>query len=83
MSVCLNYPHSTDKQTEARRDEPARANDGLVQVRCTRQGAQGQCAGMTQRDGMRRDVGGGFRMGDMCTPVADLCRCMAKATTIL
>jgi len=27
--------------------------------------------------------GGGFRMGDTCTPMADPCRCMAKTTTIL
>ena len=29
-----------------------------------RQGAQGWCTGMTQRDGMGKEVGGGFRMGD-------------------
>ena len=28
---------------------------------------------MTQRDGMGREVGGGFRMGNMCTPVVDAC----------
>jgi len=28
---------------------------------------------MTQRDGMGREVEGGFRMGNMCTPVADAC----------
>ena len=28
-----------------------------------------------------REVGGGFRMGDTCAPVADSCQCMAKATT--
>ena len=33
---------------------------------------------MTQRDGMGREVGGGFRMGNTCTPVADSCWCMAK-----
>ena len=36
-----------------------------------RQGAQGWCTGMTLRDGMGRKVGGGFRMGNICTPVAD------------
>ena len=41
--------------------------DGLIQD------AWGWCTGMTQRDGMGRDVGGGFRMGNMCTPVADAC----------
>ena len=34
------------------------------------------------RDGMGRDVGGGFRMGDTCPPIADSCQCMAKTTTI-
>ena len=24
------------------------------------------------------EVGGGFRMGDTCTPMADSCQCMAK-----
>ena len=33
---------------------------------------------MTQRDGMGRDVAGGFRMGNICTPVADSYQCMAK-----
>ena len=35
------------------------------------QDAWGWCTGMTQRDGMGRDVGGGFRMGNTCTPAAD------------
>ena len=26
-----------------------------------------------QRDGTGKEVGGGFRMGNMCTPVADSC----------
>ena len=25
-----------------------------------------------------REVGGGFRMGNKCTPMADSCQCMAK-----
>ena len=33
----------------------------------------GAGAGITQRDGMGRKVRGGFRMGNMCTPVADSC----------
>ena len=32
---------------------------------------------------MGREVGGGFRMGNTCPPVADACQCMAKTTTIL
>ena len=38
---------------------------------------------MTLRDGMEREVGGGFRMGNTYTPMADSCQCMAKTTTIL
>ena len=45
-----------------------------------RQGAQGWCTGMTLRDGMGREVGEGFRMGNTCTPMADSCQCMAKPT---
>ena len=44
--------------------------------------AWGWCTGKTQRDGMERDVGGGFRMGNTCKSMADSCQCMAKTTTI-
>jgi len=43
-----------------------------------RQGAQGWCTGMTQRDGIEKEVGGGFRMGNTCKPMADSYQCMAK-----
>ena len=33
--------------------------------------ARGWCTGTTQRDGMGREEGGGFRMGNTCIPVAD------------
>jgi len=46
-------------------------------------GAQGWCTGMTLRDGMRREDGGGFRTGNTCTSMADSCQCMAKTTAIL
>ena len=42
------------------------------------QDAWGWCTGMTQKDDTGREVGGGFRMGNTCTPVADSCCCMAK-----
>ena len=32
-----------------------------------------RCTAMTQRDGMGREVGGRFRMGNTCTPMADSC----------
>ena len=38
---------------------------------------------MTLRDGMGREMGGRFRMGNTYTPMADSCECMAKPTTIL
>ena len=36
-------------------------------------GGSGLVPWMTQRDGMGREVGGGFRMGNTCAPVADSC----------
>ena len=40
--------------------------------------AWGWCTGMTQRDGMGSEEGGGFRMGNTCIPVADSFRYLAK-----
>ena len=42
-----------------------------VQVRCAILDAWGWCNGTTQRDGIGREEGGGFRMGNTCIPVAD------------
>ena len=53
-------------------------NESPVQVRCRIQEAWGWCTGMTQRDGLGREVGEGFRIGSMCTLVADSSWCMAK-----
>ena len=36
-------------------------------------GCLGLCTGMTKRDDMGRVVGGGFRVGNSCTPVVDSC----------
>ena len=58
-------------------------NESPVQVRCRIQDVWGWCTGMTQRDGMGREVGEGFTMGNTCKPVADSYQCMAKITTIL
>ena len=49
-----------------------------VQVRCTILDAWGWCTGMTQREGMAREEGGGFRMGNTCIPVADSFWYLAK-----
>ena len=48
-------------------------NELPVQVRCMIQDARGWCTGMTQRDGMGREEGRGFRMGNTCAPVVDSC----------
>ena len=37
------------------------------------QDAWGWCTGMTWRDGMGKEEGGGFRMGNTRTPMADSC----------
>ena len=37
-----------------------------------------RCTGMTQRDGVGREEGGGFRMGNTCTPMEDSSQCTAK-----
>ena len=43
-----------------------------------RQGDQSRCTGMTPRDGMGGEVGEGFKMGNICTPMADSCECWQK-----
>ena len=45
---------------------------------CSIQDAWGWCMGMIQRDDMGWEVGGGFRIGSLYTPVVDSCQCMAK-----
>ena len=42
------------------------------------QGAQGWCTGITQRDGMGREEGGGFGMGNTCTLMVDSYQCATK-----
>ena len=42
------------------------------------QDAWGWCTVMTQRDGMGREEGGGFRMGNTGIPVGDSFRYLAK-----
>ena len=42
-------------------------NESPVYVRCRIQHAWGWCMGMTQRDVMGREVGGGFMFGIACT----------------
>ena len=53
-------------------------NKSPVYVQYRIQDAWGWCTGMIQRDDMGWEVGGGFTIGNSCTPVADSCQCMAK-----
>ena len=48
-----------------------------------RPGALRWCTGMTQRVGIGREVGRGFRMGNTCIPMADSYLCMAKHDSIV
>ena len=41
-------------------------------------GCSGWCTGMTQKDGIGREVGGGFRMENTCTLMEDSSQCMAN-----
>ena len=51
---------------------------------CSMQDSWGWCTGMIQRDDMGWEVGGGFRIGNSCTPVADSCMAMyGKTNTVL
>ena len=43
-------------------------NELPVQVQCMIQGARGWCIGMTQRDGMGREMGGGSGWGTCVHP---------------
>ena len=38
-----------------------------------KQGTQNGYSGTTQRDGVGREVEGGFKMGDTCAPMTDSC----------
>ena len=46
-------------------------NRSPVQVQCMKKGTQSQCTGTNLSDGIGREAGVGFRMGDTCTPMAD------------
>ena len=46
-------------------------------------GLKASALGQPRGDGMGREVGGAFGLGDTCTPMADSCQCVAETTTIL
>ena len=45
--------------------------------------ARAWCTGMTQRDRVEREVGGGIGMGNTSNSMADSCQCMTKPTEML
>ena len=53
-------------------------NESPVYVQYRIQDAWGWCMRMIQRDDMGWEVGGGFRIGNSCTPVVDSYQCKAK-----
>ena len=53
-------------------------NELPVQVRCTMLDAWGWCTGTAKGDGVGREEGGGFGMGNTCVPVADSFWYLAK-----
>ena len=53
-------------------------NEAPVYVQCRIQDAWDWCMGMIWRDDVGWEVGGEFTFGNACTPVVDLCQCMAK-----
>ena len=72
----LRYAHDTTLMAE--NEEELKSLLMKVKEESEKVGFWGWCTGMTQRDGMGREVGGRFRMGNTCTPVVDACWCMAK-----
>ena len=58
-------------------------NESPVYVWYRIQDAWGWCTRITQRDGMGREMGEVFRSGNLCTPVADSCWCMANQYNIV
>ena len=55
------------------REEDGEKNIAFFKDSFMIQDARGWCTGMIQRGGIGREVEGGFRMGNTCTPMADSC----------
>ena len=58
-------------------------NESPVQVRCRTQDAWGWCTGMTQRDGMGREVGEGVQDGEHMYTHGGFMMMYGKTNTIL
>ena len=58
-------------------------NELPVQVRCTILDAWGWCTGTTQKDGMGREEGGGFRMGEHMYTCGGFILIFGKTNTVM
>ena len=67
----LRYAHDTTLMAE--NEEELKSLLMKVKEEREKVGFWGWYTGMTQKDGMGREVGGRFRMGNTCTPVVDAC----------
>ena len=79
----IHFVHSSIKyfiwmKNSTARKKRSKHSSPVVQVRCMILDAWSSCTGTTQRDGMGREEGGGFRMRNTCIPVADSFWYMAK-----
>ena len=69
LGVLVSDGHSSSSVNQ---DHSGHLSEGLELLRTHfLKDAWGWCTGMTQRDGMGRQEGGGFGMGSTCIPVAD------------
>ena len=87
LKTCYNLNrHFSKEKTQMANERVKRCSISVVirkMQRCMIQGARGWCAGVTQRDGMGREVGGEFRMGNMCYTRGRFMFMYAKTNTIL
>ena len=71
-SETYTLPHVKQMTSASSMHEAGHSKPVLwVQVQCMKQGTQSRCSGTTQRDGVEKEVGGGFRKRDTCIPEAD------------
>ena len=73
LTMCHKIIFQRSKHAHKRTELPAGINVQINKnsLSYTILDAWGWCTGTTQRDGMGREKGGGFRMGNTCIPVVD------------
>ena len=76
-----NTLEATNSRITDAEDRISELDDRMVEINESERKKEkliGWCTGMTQRDVMGREVGGGFIFRNACAPVVDSCQCMAK-----